>query len=88
MSSIVQSGGLVLVTGANSYIASVTVKHLLDKGYRVRGALRSTEKHSSFVDFFGLQFSLVEGSEMGAEGAYDEAVRGVDGVIHMVANMN
>ena len=86
--SIVQPGGLVLITGANGYVASVTVKHLLDRGYKVRGAVRSVDKCASLAEFFGPNFSLVEVPEMGAEGAYDEAVREVDGVIHMAANMN
>jgi nucleoside-diphosphate-sugar epimerase len=33
--------GLVLITGANGYIASVTVGAFLEAGWTVRGAVRS-----------------------------------------------
>jgi nucleoside-diphosphate-sugar epimerase len=38
------SGALVLVTGANGYIALHLVRELLEKGYRVRGTVRSEAK--------------------------------------------
>lgn len=34
----------ILVTGANGYIAFWIVKYLLEKGYNVRGTVRSADK--------------------------------------------
>lgn len=83
----VQPGGLVLVTGANGYIASVTIKTLLDRGYQVRGTVRSVEKHGWMRDYFGPSFSLVEIPELSKPGCFDEAVKGVDGIMQIAANV-
>ena len=76
----------VLVTGANGYIALWIVKKLLEQGYNVRGAVRSQSKGTSLLDTFKeypsdrLQFVVVE--DMTKEGAFDEAVKSMDAVIH------
>lgn len=74
-------GSLVLVTGANGFIASHTVDQLLKKGYRVRGAIRSLEKGRWIQDYadktYGTgKLELVVIPDMGQPNAYDEAVRG------------
>lgn len=46
----------VLVTGANGYIASWIVRTLLDKGYSVRGTVRSEEKRARMKEIFLKQF--------------------------------
>ncbi|CAH0045240.1 unnamed protein product [Clonostachys solani] len=84
--SFVPPGGLVLVTGANGYIASVTVKTLLEAGYSVRGTVRSISKHRPLLDYFGPKFSLVEVPEIAADNAFGKAVLGVDGIAHVAAN--
>ena len=38
------TSGKILVTGANGFIAVWVVKRLLEKGYSVRGTVRSEEK--------------------------------------------
>jgi len=46
------STGTVLVTGASGYVASHTIKLLLEKGVKVRGTVRSLknkEKYSFFI---------------------------------------
>lgn len=49
----VQSGDTkVLVTGANGFVAIWIVRTLLEKGYSVRGAVRSTEKGLHLVESF------------------------------------
>lgn len=85
--AIVPRGGLVLVTGANGYLGSVAVKTLLLEGYRVRGTVRDMQKHSWMQDYFGPEFSLVEVRDMTAAGAFVSAVDGVDGILHMAANV-
>ena len=42
----------ILVTGANGYIAMWIVKVLLEKGFSVRGAVRSQKKAEILSDYF------------------------------------
>lgn len=44
--------GKVLVTGANGYIAVWVVKYLLERGYSVRGTVRSESKAKHLKDLF------------------------------------
>ncbi|KAI5464390.1 hypothetical protein BGZ63DRAFT_377583 [Mariannaea sp. PMI_226] len=75
----------VLVTGASGYVAAHVVGAFLRKGYNVRGTVRSEktaadvrETHAEFAS----QLSLAIVPDMSAPNAFDEAVKGVDGVIH------
>ncbi|KAH8879158.1 NAD(P)-binding protein [Thozetella sp. PMI_491] len=75
----------VLVTGASGYIAAHVIQNFLDAGYKVRGTVRneSTAKkvqdsHPNHAD--ALSFAIVP--DIAAPGAFDEAVKGIDGVIH------
>ena len=46
-----------LVTGANGYLATWIVRHLLEKGFHVRGTVRTAEKGDvlarAFAEFEG-----------------------------------
>lgn len=56
------TAGKVLVTGANGYIATWVVKSLLDKGFSVRGTVRSESKVAHLKDTFkglGDKFEVV-----------------------------
>ncbi|KAJ7654079.1 NAD-P-binding protein [Mycena polygramma] len=64
MSTTIEKGSLVLVTGANGFIASHVV---FDKKY---GAGR---------------FECVSVPDMVADGAFDEAVKGVSGIVHLTS---
>lgn len=44
--SSVSGGEIVCVTGAGGFIASWLVKHLLEKGYTVRGTVRNPGTHN------------------------------------------
>lgn len=75
------SKGTVLVTGANGYIASVTIRAFLEAGFSIRGTVRSLssakglqEILKSYVDQGKLNF--VEVPDITIEGAFDEAVKG------------
>lgn len=81
--SNVPAGGLILVTGANGYVASVTVQVLLQHGYHVRGAVRSAAKHQWMLAYFGPKFTLVEITDFNADGAFDKAIQNVNGISHM-----
>ncbi|KAF2475134.1 NAD dependent epimerase/dehydratase family protein [Lindgomyces ingoldianus] len=84
---IVPAGGLVLVTGANGYVAGVTIQKLLDAGFKVRGTVRSIEKNNWMLDHYGSNFTLVEVPELSADGALDEAVKGVDGIANVASSV-
>uniref|UniRef100_A0A8H7N2J7 NAD-dependent epimerase/dehydratase domain-containing protein n=1 Tax=Bionectria ochroleuca TaxID=29856 RepID=A0A8H7N2J7_BIOOC len=83
----VPPNGLILLTGANGYIASVTAKVLIDRGYKVRGTVRSISNFSWMPSYYGPNFTLAEVPDFAADGAFNEAVKGVDGIIHMGANV-
>lgn len=81
-------GDVVLVTGANGYIASHVVDVLLTEGYNVRGTVRAAKPwlNNYFDGKYGIgrfETVIVEGME--AESSFDEAVKGVSGVVHMVS---
>ncbi|RDB27412.1 hypothetical protein Hypma_004368, partial [Hypsizygus marmoreus] len=78
-------GDKVLVSGANGYIAIWVVRTLLERGYAVRGTVRSQEKGVFLEDKFkayGDKFEIVVVEDITAEGAFDEAVKGVDAIGH------
>jgi len=75
----------VLVTGANGYLAIWIVKKYLEAGYSVRGTVRSLSKSAFLKDRFsdyGDRFELVVVEDIAKDGAFDEAVKGVDAIAH------
>ncbi|EJT96897.1 NADP-binding protein [Dacryopinax primogenitus] len=83
--TIVNPPAKVLVTGANGYIAVWICRILLEKGYSVRGTVRTPSKGDYLKKLFekeGERFEYVLVEDITAEGAFDEAVKGVQGVLH------
>ncbi|AEO56629.1 hypothetical protein MYCTH_45943 [Thermothelomyces thermophilus ATCC 42464] len=79
--------GLVLVTGANGYIAGRTVEALLKAGYSVRGAVRrlqSAERTKEILSEYADKLEFVDVPDITAPGAFDEAVK-VDVVAHLAS---
>lgn len=82
-------GGLILVTGITGYIASWTALKLLERGYKVRGTARTLSKaeflkngpFAKYVD----NFEVVEVADLELDGAFNEAVKGVDGIEHIAS---
>ncbi|KAJ5757967.1 NAD-dependent epimerase/dehydratase [Penicillium nucicola] len=79
---------LILITGASGFIATHIVADFLRAGYKVRGTVRSTATAEAVRDSFPqyaaqLSFAIVE--DIAQPGAFDEAVQGVQGVIHTAA---
>ncbi|KAJ7892779.1 D-lactaldehyde dehydrogenase [Mycena olivaceomarginata] len=79
------SAALILVSGANGFLASWIVGDLLKNGYSVRAAVRSEDKGEHLLKAYAeygskLQLSIVQDMSIG--GAFDEAVKGVEGIIH------
>ncbi|KAF7872381.1 hypothetical protein EAF04_003302 [Stromatinia cepivora] len=76
----------VLITGINGYIASVLGLHLLEAGYSIRGTTRrlsSTEPllkgpYAPYID----RVKMYEVPDMTISGAFDEVVKGVNGIFH------
>jgi uncharacterized protein YbjT (DUF2867 family) len=73
----------ILVTGATGFIAAHVIQQFLEAGYTVKGTVRSeaaAEKvrkaHPKYAD--ALEFAIVK--DIAVLGAFDEAVKGVDGV--------
>jgi nucleoside-diphosphate-sugar epimerase len=82
------SKGLVLVTGANGFIAARTIEAFLQAGYSVRGTVRSVANSQSLVQAlkqYGDKFELAEVKDITAPGAFDDAVKGVDAIAHFAS---
>lgn len=84
------SKGLVLITGANGYIAAQTVESFLRAGYSVRGTVRSKARAQSLISALAPEFGtdrleLVEVKDITVPGAFDEAIKGIDAVAHLAS---
>ncbi|GAB4832312.1 hypothetical protein Ancab_006325 [Ancistrocladus abbreviatus] len=82
-------GKVVCVTGAAGYIASWTVKLLLQRGYTVRGTLRDPAdrkkiEHLLKLDRAEERLKLFR-ADLLEEGSFDSMVDGCDGVFHMAS---
>ncbi|KAL4896845.1 hypothetical protein BDV59DRAFT_169179 [Aspergillus ambiguus] len=85
MSRTPPNGKIVLVTGATGFIGSHITAALLESGYLVRATVRSQvashqifSSHAKYTD----RLSVCTVPNMTLEGAFDNAVREVDSVIH------
>ncbi|ODN78404.1 hypothetical protein L202_04043 [Cryptococcus amylolentus CBS 6039] len=81
-------GDLVLVTGASGFIAAHTARVLLEHGFNVRGTVRSEDKGEYLVTLFKSlpgEFTYVLVKDISEEGAFDEAVKGVNAIAHMAS---
>ena len=77
--------GLILITGGTGFVATHVLNSFLRKGYSVRTTVRSQAKvdivRKTLAKYAErLEFAIVD--DFTAPGAFDEAVKGVHGVIH------
>ncbi|KIJ37200.1 hypothetical protein M422DRAFT_260364 [Sphaerobolus stellatus SS14] len=72
----------VLITGASGFLATWVVKENISRGYFVRGTVRNPAKGDYLKNLYGDKFEYVIVEDMGKDGAFDEAVKDVDAVIH------
>ncbi|KAL7914671.1 NAD(P)-binding protein [Trichoderma velutinum] len=82
------TGKLILVTGANGFIAAHTIITLLDGGYQVRGTVRSeasAETVRNTYSAYSDRFSTAVVPDLTAKNAFNEAVRGIDGALHIAS---
>lgn len=76
---------LILVTGASGFLAAHCCLQLLERGHSVRGTVRSNEKGDYLKQLFarhGDKFTYVIADDLETPGVFDNAVKGVDGVLH------
>lgn len=81
----VGSKGTVLITGATSFVATPVIKLFLQNGYHVRGQVRNEKSAQKVRKVFpdaGDALTTVDVPDITVPGAFDEAVRGVVGVVH------
>ncbi|KAI0342095.1 NAD-P-binding protein [Trametopsis cervina] len=82
------TSGTVLVTGINGFLALWIAKKLFEKGYAVRGTIRSESKGGYIRELFkeyGDKLELVVVKDITKEGAFDEAVKGIDAIEHLAS---
>jgi nucleoside-diphosphate-sugar epimerase len=78
----------VLLTGATGFIAAHVLDILLHRGYIVRAAVRSLDKGQALLTTRQaykdkVEFAIVQ--DISVLGAFDDAVKGVDGVLHVAS---
>ncbi|KAH7308568.1 putative aldehyde reductase 2 [Stachybotrys elegans] len=83
----IPANSVVVVIGANGFMAVETCEKLLQAGYRVRGTVRDVERHSAwmhalFDEKWPGMFDLVQVTDFEADQAFDEAFKGASGVIY------
>ncbi|OJJ78522.1 aldehyde reductase II [Aspergillus glaucus CBS 516.65] len=91
--TIVPTGGLVLVTGVNGFLASHLALNLLERGYKVRGTVRSHDKADWIREavtkrYPNASFEVVVVPNISVPGAFDDPVQGVDGVAHVASDLS
>ncbi|KAI9338743.1 NAD(P)-binding protein [Obelidium mucronatum] len=89
---------LALVTGISGFIGAHVARELLEQGFTVRGTVRSQEKADQVRDVLApylknhpenpneanaLEFAIVE--DISIPGAFDQAVVGVDYILHVAS---
>ncbi|KAL4884466.1 hypothetical protein BJY04DRAFT_8994 [Aspergillus karnatakaensis] len=85
----IPTGSRVLVTGASGFLASHVCLQLLQRGFKVRGTVRDPAQSpwllegpfKHYADTGALE--LVSVPHLGAEGAYNEAIKGIAAIIHI-----
>ncbi|KAI0700950.1 hypothetical protein BC835DRAFT_323400 [Cytidiella melzeri] len=89
MPAITDTNSTILVTGANGFLGTWIVDTLLARGYSVRAAVRTKDKGlhlATQYKSYGDKLQIFAIGNMEAEGAWDQAVEDVDGVIHSAAD--
>ncbi|CAI7646037.1 unnamed protein product [Penicillium glandicola] len=91
MGSIIPSGGLVLITGVNGFLASHLALELVKRGYAVRGTVRSPESASWITSavktrYPTSKFDALVVPSLSAPGIMDELIKDVNGIAYVAAD--
>lgn len=86
-------GSLVAVSGVTGFIGSHVADQALAAGFRVRGTTRSLRRGGWLQDYFKNKygpdvFELFEVPDMAVDGAFDSALEGVSGFLHVASDMS
>ncbi|KAI3396616.1 hypothetical protein diail_11869 [Diaporthe ilicicola] len=86
-------GSLSVVSGCNGFIGSSVADQALAAGFRVRGTTRSIDRNAWVQQYFQSKygsevFELVQVPDMTIEGAFDSALRGASGLLHVASDMS
>lgn len=83
---------LALITGGSGHIGGRVIIDALEAGYSVRAAVRNQDKADAILGMRsivamnpGLRLTFVVVPDLLADGAYDEAMKDVTGVIHVAS---
>ncbi|KAM6517566.1 hypothetical protein FSOLCH5_008530 [Fusarium solani] len=85
---------MVLVTGATGFVASHVTRQFLERGYKVRGTVRDLAQASWLIDNHFKSYAesghleLVVVPDLVADGAFDEAIKGVSTIAHIATISN
>ena len=89
MADNVEESKLILVTAANSYLASNIVTALVERGFRVRGTVRAFSRVENLLRGpwrdYGKRLELVEVPDICVPSAFDAAVKGAYAILHLAA---
>jgi nucleoside-diphosphate-sugar epimerase len=82
---------LIVYTGGTGFLGVWTLKELLERSFTVRVAIRSESKAEHIRNVLKehadrLEFTIVD--DITRPGAFDEAVKGVDGIIHSASPLS
>lgn len=86
-------GDRVLITGASGWLGSHIAEEALKRGLRVRLSTRSQEKIQPLVDALKTNFDASDidvavVTDFAQPGAYDEAIKGVDGIVFAATDIS
>lgn len=89
LTTSIPTGSWILVTGASGFLVSHVCLQFLERGFKVRGTVRDPTQSSwllegrfkSYADVGAIE--LVSVPHLGADGAYDEAIKGAAAIIHI-----
>ncbi|KAH6911538.1 hypothetical protein BKA70DRAFT_1538754 [Coprinopsis sp. MPI-PUGE-AT-0042] len=88
----IASNDKVLVTGSNGYVSPWIIQTLLERGNSIRASVRSESKGRVLQELFKshvpLELEIVVVPDMTKEGAWDEAVKGVQAIQHTATPVN
>lgn len=81
------------MTGVNGFLGSHLANMLLERGYAVRGSVRSEEKAAWVKEVMTMhhpsaRFEIAVVPDITAAGAFDQHVKGCDGVAHVAGDLS